>query len=205
MDENKKRYEICKYNEEYSIFVLIICKLLIIFSLLFLIFVEWNFSDILYDIRLFILTQYISILSILLIVVTYFIQIKYYKTYFLIQTLNIFIISIANYIILYGIRLCLAFLKKQNIKIQLINSINEKFINSDSHMQTQTKGFYDKTFDNVNSSYICKSNVMNDSEICDNNDNSNASTNQRKSFLSRMISYHYTQSSYYSNSSKKKF
>jgi len=193
MVENEKRYETCKYNEEYGIIILIVCKMLIIFSLLFLIFVEWNFSNILYDLRLIVLTQYISILSIILILITYFIQFKYYKTYFLIQTINIFIISVANYIILYGIRLCLAFLKKQNVKLQFINSINEKFINNESHMNS--KSCYGKTTIDGNKSNIFKSNAMEEDEIHDNNDTTNTSSIRKKSFMLRMINYHYTSES----------
>jgi len=70
MAENGEKFEICKYNGEYSIIILIVYKLLVILLLLFLIFVEWNFSDTLYDLKLIILTQYISILSIILIVLS---------------------------------------------------------------------------------------------------------------------------------------
>jgi len=203
MAENGENFEICKYNGEYSIIILIAYKLLVILLLLFLIFVEWNLSDTLYDLKFIILTQYISILSIILIAVTYFIQIRNYKIYFLIQTINVFTISIANYIILFGIRLCLAFLKKQNAKLQFINNINEKFINNDSHMQTQTQSCYDKTTTKANNNNICKSNAMEEYEDYDNYDETNASSSQQKSFISRMINYHYSTESYcYSYSTK---
>jgi len=193
--ENGEKFEICKYNGEYSIIIVLAYKLLIILLLLFLIFVEWNLSDTLYDLKFIILTQYISIFSILFITVIYFIKIKYYITYFIIQTVNIFIISIANYIIIYGFRLCLAFLKKQNVKLQFISNINEKFINNESQMQAQTKS-YSKTINNDN---IYKSNAMDDDEEYNNINTSNP----RASFISRMINYHYTTESYnISNSSK---
>jgi len=112
----------------------------------------------------------------------------------------------ANYIILYGIRLCLAFLKKQNVKLQFINNINEKFINNDSHMQTESQSYYDKTTTtnaNNNNNKLCKSFTMDDYEEYDNYDETNVSSNQQKSFISRMINYHYSaESYYYSNSTK---
>jgi len=194
--ENGEKFEICKYNGEYSIIIIITYKLLVILLLLFLIFVEWNLSDTVYDLKFIILTQYISIFSILFVAVIYFIHVKYYKTYFIIQTINIFIISIANYFFLYGVRLCLAFLKKQNVKLQFINNINEKFINNETQMQAQTKSFGNT----INNDIICKSKTMDEDEESDNINTSN----QRASFISRMINYHYTTESYYiSNSSNK--
>jgi len=65
--EDGESFEVCKFNGKYSIIILSVYKLLIIFLMMLLIFVEWNMSTIKYDIRFIISVTYIDILSIILI------------------------------------------------------------------------------------------------------------------------------------------
>jgi len=50
----------------------------------------------------------------------------------MIQKVITSIVSNSNYAFLYGFRLFLAFIQKQNIKLQFINNIIENFINNET-------------------------------------------------------------------------
>jgi len=165
-------------------------KLIILLLLLFLIFVEWSISEIIYDIRFVTTVIYIDILSFIIKIVFLIIQIKYYENYFIIQTVNIFIISIMNYIFLFGIRVLLGLIHKQNVNLQFINR-NENFINNET--QLRTKSTNNETI-NVDDS-IYKTNTVDENGE---NENIEPTATIKSNFISRMIDYHYTN---YSNDS----
>jgi len=194
MVEDGESFQVCNYKENYGIIIIVLYKFIVLLLLLFLIFVEWNISQTMYDMKFILSALYIDILSTTLIVVFFFIQIKFYITYFLIQTVNISIISITNYIFLYGIRVFLGIIRKQNVKLQFINRINENFINNATQFQTKS---YNKDATSFNNNVsIIKNNIMDESE-----DNGNVETSTTKSnFISRMIDYHYSTSIFSSNS-----
>jgi len=180
--EDGESYEKCKYGE-YRIISLLVYKLIVIALILFLIFVEWNFSTILYDIRFIILSLYIDVLSIIIIYIFHVIQIKNYKIFFIIQTINTTIISFSNYIFLYGFRILLGFMRKQNITLELINRINDSYIDNETQLKS-------KTYNNNNNKYsIYKSEEMNDSVE---NGNSTLKSANKSNFIKRMIKYHYS-------------
>jgi len=193
--EDGESFEICKYNIQYNIIILLLYKFIIIILMLFIIFVEWNISETMYDIRFAVSALYIDILSVISLLVFNFIEIKYYKYYFIIQTINIFIISIINYIFLYGIRVILGFIRKQNVKLQFINRISENFINNES--KSQTKSNNNDTSNYINDS-VYKTSTMDENERNENegnenegNENLEETTTRRSKFISRMIDYHY--------------
>jgi len=103
--EDGESFELCKYQGEYSIIILFIYKFMVIFLILFLILVEWTFDTLKYEKRYIIFALYFDILSIILLFIFYWIKIKYYIFYFVVQTINTTIISIGNYIFLYSGRL----------------------------------------------------------------------------------------------------
>lgn len=188
--EDGEIFEVCNYNGKYSVIFLILYKLIILLLLLFLIFVEWNISEIIYDIRFVTTVIYIDILSFIIKIVFLIIQIKYYENYFIIQTVNIFIISIMNYIFLFGIRVLLGLIHKQNVNLQFINR-NENFINNET--QLRTKSTNNETI-NVDDS-IYKTNTVDENGE---NENIEPTATIKSNFISRMIDYHYTN---YSNDS----
>jgi len=187
--EEGESFEICKYNEQYNVIILLLYKIMVMLLMLFIIFVEWNISEIMYDIKFAVSALYIDMLSIILLFVFNFIQIKYYKFYFIIQTINISIISISNYIFLYGIRVFLGFIRKQNVKLQFINHINESFINNET--QLQTKSYNTGTINYTNNS-IYKTSTMDENE---GNEVTERITTCKSNFISRMIDYHYSDDS----------
>ena len=189
--EDGENFEICKFNGEYSVMLLIVYKLLIVFVISFLIFVEWNMPIIKYDIRFIVSTIFIDALSIILIYIFHIIKINNYVFYFLLQTLITSIISISNYIFLYGFGLFLAFIKKQNIKLQFINNINEQFVNNETQLKIKTCDI-----SHIVSTAHCESNITNESSK---NKSQSTTTYNQSNFISRMIDYHY-QKSFSSNS-----
>jgi len=178
--EDGESFEKCNFNGNYTIILLIIYKLLVILMMLFLVFVEWNISSTVYDMKFILITLYIDILFIVLIYVFYSIKIKHYIGYFILQSISTFAVSIFNYIFLYGIRILLAFIKKQNVKLQFINSINEKFINNETILQIE-KG---------NKNYVSTITKYEDEDNA--NDTAETSSVHKSNFIARMINYHYT-------------
>jgi len=199
MVEDGESFQLCNYKSDYSVMIIIIYKILILLLLLFLIFVEWNVSETMYDVKFILSALYIDMLSTILIVFFFFIQIKYYTTYFLIQAVNISIISITNYIFLYGIRVFLGFIRKQNVKLQFINRINEKFVNNETQFQSKSYKKDNTSFNNNCS--VIKNNIMDESV---DNGNFETSTTIKSNFISRMIDYHYSTSIFSSNSGSMK-
>jgi len=182
--EDGESYEKCKYNGEYSFILLIAYKFVVMAFILFLIFVEWNNSSTLYDMRFIILALYIDILSTILVFIFHVIKIKNYVLFFTVQSINTTVISFSNYIFLYGFRIVLGFMRKQNIKLEFINRINENFINNETQLKSKTCN------NNTNNDYsIYKTNVMDDSE---NNGNETSTSVNKSNFIRRMINYHFS-------------
>jgi len=184
--EDGESFKTCKFGGEYSIVIMFIYKLLVIILMLLFIFVEWNISSTMDDIKFIISALYIDILSIILIYIFHLIKIKYYLSYFLLQAMNTSIISIFNYLCLYGIRLLLAFIRKQNIRLKYISSINEKFINNETQLQSRVS----RISDNGNISCDPASSPMYENEECGNS--STVLASKSSNFIARMIDYHYT-------------
>ena len=189
--EDGENYKMCDFKRGFGIIILLIYKFLIIQFLLFLIFVEWNISATIYDIKFIVSALYIDILSIIFLYIFYIFEIKNYIFYFLIQTTISSIISISNYMFIYGFRLFFAFIRKQNIKIQFINNINEHFINNDAQFLTKNS-----TNGNVTFSYKSYRSYINNSMEEDEEKEKLASPSNQQpkqnKFISRMIEYHYS-------------
>jgi len=182
--EDGESFEKCKFNGIYSIIIPNIYKLLVIFLMLFLIFVEWNISTFIYEIKFISIVLYTDVLFIILIYVFHIININNYKVYFALQSISTYTISLINYIFLYGYKIFLGFIRKKDLKLQFIKNINNKFINKESQLQT-------KTYD---------SNAHSDSTDKENNNNISTPESDNKSkFLRRMVNYHY--SVYYNDNS----
>ncbi|OUM58657.1 hypothetical protein PIROE2DRAFT_16014 [Piromyces sp. E2] len=160
--EEGQNYQICKPTNTLCQLIIIlkwIYIIFIIFTLLLLIFIEWNISTLHYDLLFFTSVLYIDILTIFSI------------------------------------------WKKQNIRIQFINKINDGFIESNgSVLKSKTL----KLQSNINSTDTYETTSTNN-----NNENSNNITHDNTSsqiiisIISRIIDYHYITesniSSYQSN------
>ncbi|ORX76241.1 hypothetical protein BCR32DRAFT_271394 [Anaeromyces robustus] len=188
-----QNFQKCKIENLYSIIILgveIGYKLIMIFILLIFIFTEWNLEKSFYDIRFTVFTLYIDILLLILLILFNVIDINNNVGYFAIRSSVIITLSLSNYVLLYGIRLIIGFLRKKDLKITFINNVNKGFINNES----------------VTSSVI-KSSQINESSFvgtgtydnCSNNygvaESTNSTRNEhfstKNSIISKMLDHHY--------------
>jgi len=131
--EDGESFEICNYIKKFCILFIVIFKFMEVFLLSFLVFVERNISETMYDVKFIFPAIYMNTLSFILIVVFYIIEIKHYKSLFIILTINILIISITNFIFLYIGRIFLMFIKtKDSLVIEEVSKNHFNFVVSDS-------------------------------------------------------------------------
>jgi len=101
-----KNYQICKKNNPYvytAVFSEVFYKFLLAMCSLFLIHKEWNKKKKHYDIKFIAISIYINIFVFTILFVCSFIKMNSYVVYYVLQICLIFIISISNYIMNYGI------------------------------------------------------------------------------------------------------
>lgn len=159
------------------IILLIIYKFIIILSILILSFIEWNIKKTHYDIRFFISVVYIDILCIVILYIFQLIEINNYISYYSIRGLLIILISISNYMFLYGYRVIFGILHKKNLNLLFINNINKKFINNDTSINESN---------NVTTTY------NNSTDIDEKNENYTKSIiSNKSSLMSKIMNYHY--------------
>lgn len=189
-----QNFKVCiNYNMASDIMICLILgiKILIVFIILALMFIEWNIQVTLYDIRFIISSIYINLLLMMLYVIFKYLRIKNFISYFIIQESIIVVIAISNYVFIYGYRLVLALFRKQDVKLQFINNINNNFINSMSVNNAKASQFATDNYD----------------VSCAVGNNSNQETNEstlvtKSSIFSKIIGYHYTTETYYSQTIK---
>jgi len=182
--EDGENFETCKFNGEYSIIIVIAYKFLEIFLMLFLVFVEWNLLDTAYDMKFILLALYVDILCAIVIYIFHIIQVKNYITFYLIQIVATSLVSISNYMFLYGSRLLVIFLfKNKDEELEIIQKIKENFATSDDYSQSKSN----------------KSNCVSSKERTINEENEVKSGSYKmNNFLSKMIDYHYSTESRHS-------
>ena len=116
-------FQICKMKSSFLVIMtilLITFKCIIILVLLLLIFIEWNNEVTFFEMRFILSSIYINIITFSLFIVLNFVKINNYISYFIFQEGIIYIISISNYIILYGIKLFLPQLYKKDETNEII-------------------------------------------------------------------------------------
>jgi len=178
MVEDGQNFTICKAKST-------ICKLIIILKwvyiailfliLIILIFIEWNIKAINYDLTFIMSAFYIDILAFFIFIGLNYMNVRNLVLYYLIHLILNFIIAISNYIFIFGYRLILAFARKTNVRIQLINKINNSFIEKDG---TELKS---NVVDSVQTSCFSKNESFSES----NNYNNYEYNNNNPSFINR--------------------
>jgi len=81
-----KKYEVCKINNTISntiITINIIVKFLVMISILFLIYLEWERKDTFYDLRMIVFSNYSNILLMILLLIIDNIKINNYVVYYI--------------------------------------------------------------------------------------------------------------------------
>lgn len=170
-----ENFQKCKMNNSFGIFIyilMIIYYTIILFSLLLLIFIKWNSKIIHYDIRFIVSSIYLNIITFVAFYIFNYFNIKNYILYNGLYEILILIISVVNYMTLYGIRLILPGLMKKNYETEIIEKIRV-------HQSS-----YDKS-DNIHSSATSKT-FQTHSTV------SKVST-KSNSLYSKILEYHYSQ------------
>ena len=121
-----ENFQKCKMNRIFTIAIyilLIIYYVLIILVLLLLIFAEWNLQKIKNDIRFVLSSIYMNIITFVMLFIFNFLEINNYLLYFGLYELLLFIISVVNYLTLYGIRILLPGMMSKDNELEIINKI----------------------------------------------------------------------------------
>ena len=166
--ENGRNYQICEMNAflgNSMIISLIFDKFVIFLVISFLIFIEWNIDKIYYEVRFLFTILYSNALLVVIALIFDFIHIINYFAQFIIQETLVIFMSITSYMFLYGHRILLAYLYKQNIGLKFINNTSKS-----DFLKSQTKNEY----------FIIKSSIIGyDSNSCIDSDNSNHLSNEK--------------------------
>jgi len=133
--KNNLNFKICKMKNvpgKIIIYLGILYKFLIIMISLALLFVEWNLRETYHDIRLVTAAMYINIIYFILYIILDYVVIKNFIGYYITNISLIIVISLTNYIILYGYRIIIGFFRKKDRNTLFINNVNKNFINNES-------------------------------------------------------------------------
>jgi len=169
--EDGESFKTCKFDN-INLIIVFVYKFIVIFVFLYLIFVEWNITSTLYDVRLTVAAIYGNILTFILVYVFNFFEIKNYVYNYLIQSIITSLIAISNYTFLYGSRVLLRFIKTGNLYLELV---------SNSRILTSGTAIGGK----INSTSLGKT---------DSNGNPLKST-RNSNFITRTMDYHYARES----------
>lgn len=190
-----QNFKICVRNNLFTNFMewLLFCyKLILVLIISVLIFIEWNIKSTIYDLRFILSVLYIDCLSMIILMTLDLEKIYNFTWNFLLKGGIIIIISLSNYILLYGFRLLLAFLNKQNVRLMFIYNINKEFINNTEYSGSVSKSNRMNTITSTD-----EDNTNGRSGSSKSNNNSNNHRNEdtsyyRESVISKIINYHYT-------------
>jgi len=190
--EDKHNFQICEFIGIFGklmFIIIIINKIIILLTISFLIFSEWNLTKTYYEVRFILSALYSSLLIAFISLLFDFIQINNYYLQFILQNCIIIFFSLSNYIFLYGYKLLLAFMKKQNIKLKFISNINKNFIEDNSCYKTQKE----EESQVVKTVTIIATATDNDvAESCNNTEFHNENVIQKPSFFTKILNYHYS-------------
>jgi len=168
-----RNYKKCKMNGSGLImeYLIIGLKIIFVFAMTFLIFIEWSLRETVYDVKFIISGIYVDVLSIILIVIIEYIKFDNYIVYNTIHQLIFLLFVVSNYFFLYGIRIIVALFAKEK---------DDMFNFSTSSAKLKNK-------------YVSGQNT-NVSEKTENTSIDNSSNDNRKSKVLKMMNYHYRSS-----------
>jgi len=167
-------FEKCFLNDSFHKiiqFLVISIKIIILILFLLLIFVEWSIISTLRDIRILTAAIYLDFIDIVIIAISQLINITNYKAIFIINEMVFILFSVTNYIFIYGYRIFLQFIFKNDEE----DIIRKSIINNNNKMNGSS------TVKSTNS---------------DINSNNNKPTNLKITNISKkLMDYHYQSSS----------
>ncbi|ORX79943.1 hypothetical protein BCR32DRAFT_269169 [Anaeromyces robustus] len=128
-----QNFEVCRmkgFITHFVVYLIILVVFIMMVTILFLVFVEWNIEKTLFEVRVILSAIYANLLLLIIYFILFFTSINSFTSYYLMQGSILVISSLTNYILLYGYRLIMAFFKKQNLKNLFIHNVNKKFVDS---------------------------------------------------------------------------
>ncbi|OUM58628.1 hypothetical protein PIROE2DRAFT_64281 [Piromyces sp. E2] len=128
LDENNLNFMKCIVNGGFGKFIqvlFILNKVIIFLIFLLLIFIEWNIKETQYDIRALTGAIYLDILDIIFLLIKQSLNYDNYIVEFLLNEIIIIIFVLSNYSLIYGYRVVLYFIIKDNEEDILKGSINK--------------------------------------------------------------------------------
>lgn len=187
--EDGENFKICQMSNTFGKIILVFLsfyEIFMILCILFLIFIEWNLKETYFEARFFLSAMCIDILSYILYFIINSINIKNYIGSNLLLILNIMILSISNYICIYGIKIIHIYIRTDEdpIEKQIKRSTNKFIIN-----KTQ--------------SFSCNSDATHKTNSTHSTNNANNNGFIRLSF--RLFDYHYRDRISNNNSSQSRF
>jgi len=133
-----KNFETCQLNSVFGNFIIYLMigyKIIMILCIIFLIFLEWNYKPLHYDIRFLTYTIYINVVLLLIyVIIIIFINFKNYIHFYAIrQSLCIFY-SLSSFILFYFIRIIWVILGRNDSlsKSKVLNKYLERLDNNDN-------------------------------------------------------------------------
>jgi len=124
--EGGGNFQICKMEHLFTLLIHIlnlIYTFSIIIILFFLVFIEWNLSRLYYDIRFILSSLFLNMITFFAFSIFNSFLIENYILYFGLYELIIFIISIANYLSLYGTRVLIPKFIKNKKESEILEKI----------------------------------------------------------------------------------
>jgi len=198
--EEGQNYKECKMRSSFGksvAIIIIIEKVLLVLTILFLLFVEWNKRKIYYELRFILFSINSNLFLVFISFLVNIIKINNYYIHFVIQEYIIIFISVLVYSSLYGYKLFFALCNGKNVAF--INNKNKNFIDG-TDMKVEKS--YEEGY-GVNYSFKTTNNGENNGETNsngknygnrrnNNNGKKNNEKEQKHTIFSKIISYHYS-------------
>jgi len=173
-----------------SLIITLIFKLIMVTIFSILVFAEWNNRIIQNDLKIITITIYIDIISLIVLFFLHFISIDSFNVYIITRELLIYITALLNYILLYGYKIILSILHKQNINETFITNINKEFISSEK-FDTKMKSNQIASSKNYSTTDYTTNNYTQPISY-ESTTSDQAVSHSKSSFFSKIISYHYS-------------
>jgi len=203
---DKQNFSVCLAKNIFTkvmIGVIFVFNFFVVIIISILIFVEWNIKETQYDIRSLTIFIYTDILLLLIYIIINKIGISKstkYTTYFILNIIIYISVGITNYVCLFGYRILYGYMVKDR-KTTFIKSIDNKFIDNESHMysisKTNTQSIdYHTSY--INDEDSNNTNTNNTNNICS---YSTVDSNLGKdsSVVRKLINFHYREYNVYDN------
>jgi len=138
---NGNNFEYCEIKSKSLHFLMIffsLIKFFILSAMIILIYIEWSIESTFDDMRPLALNIYTNLFVLTLYTILHYIDFKNYIVFFNFNVLFNIIISVFNYLSLFGIRILWFIKKKTRNHTEFIKKINKDFINK-SHSKVNTR------------------------------------------------------------------